>query len=123
VRDLQLRDLLDLISSDVSDPEDRVFQMYAWHFEHAMTAVKIVLGAAASLFVAVLVAFFKRDIKVPWWESTAAVIATFLATVYGVYVFLGLRKIHKQYVATLRLLGNVKGLSSFMKLYQTSAEK
>jgi hypothetical protein len=123
MRDLQLRDLLDLVSSDVSDPEDRVFQMYAWHFEHTMTAVKIVLGAAGSLFVAVLIAFFKKDIKVPWWESAVAFVATFLATAYGVYLFLRLRSIHKQYVATLRLLSNVKALSPFIKLYQASGER
>lgn len=120
MRDLTVKDLLDLVDSEAPNPADRIERMYGWHFERSMTAVRLTLGLAATLLVAMLVALVQNksgtpDVLIGGGFAAAAATAT-----YGVYRFWELRRIHREYVASLRLLGEINPLGAFLRRYRQS---
>ena len=68
MKDITLKEIIDLVDSDVPEAELRIEKMFDWHFQRDMTITKWVLGAAASLSVAVLVAFSKAELNLKWWQ-------------------------------------------------------
>ncbi len=49
MQDISIRELIDLVTAQVSDSESRIQRVYEWHFEREMTICKWVLGVAVSL--------------------------------------------------------------------------
>src|SRR5688572_2674069 len=96
---LRVRELLDLARSDVPDVGTHLQKMYEWHFEHAMTTAKAILGAGASIVAAVVVAYWKQEIKVGNWQPVVALVFALITFFYGVVRYREVRAIHRQYVA------------------------
>ena len=57
MRDLTIKDLLDLVVADVPDAPGRIQKIFEWHFDRVKTMAQWILGAAASLFVTSLISF------------------------------------------------------------------
>lgn len=118
MRHLRIKDLIDLVIADVPEGEEKIQKMYEWHFERVKIISQWVLGAAVSLFIAVLVAFFEPDTLLQWWHGAIAAILALSAGTYGVYRLFQLGRLHQQFVAALKIFCELKKMKSFFVRYQ-----
>jgi hypothetical protein len=120
MQDLTVRQLLDLTTAEVPDASDHLKQAFAWHFERAMTAVKLLFGAAGSLLVALVAAALKENIDVAWWQLAIIATSTLLTAGVGIWRFRVTRGVYRQYFAALQLLRELEDLAPLLRLYQSS---
>src|SRR5437867_493460 len=113
MRDLTVRDIMDLVTSDVKDAEDRIQTMYSWHFEQQMTLIKFLIGGSGSLLAAVLIAVFKAEIKIEIWLVALSILGGLATAVVGIFKFQELKSIHRQHVATLKLYSDLLKIAPF----------
>jgi hypothetical protein len=117
MQSLSIRDLLDMATADVDNAPERIEEMYRWHFEREMTAIKLTLGAAATLLATLVIAHFEGKIAAPRWQTIGALAGAFLTGSYGAYRYWQLRRIQRQFVAALRLYTALQRSSDFLRLY------
>ena len=116
--DLSIRDIIDLVTAQVPDAEARIQKVYEWHFERVKTTSQWILGAAASLFIAVLVAFFKAELKLVWWQNALIALFAIGTGTFGIYRLWQLRSIHRQFIAALKIYCEFKEIRSFLSRYR-----
>jgi hypothetical protein len=115
---MPIKDIIDMIASDVSEPDKRIEKMFDWEHGRNIEVVKWILGASAAIFVAILVAFFKGDVKSPDWQLPVGLISSFLSGTYGLYRLRQMRKSYRNYIASLQLLSEFKRIETFLKRYR-----
>ncbi len=120
MKELSVRELLDLVSSGVADGENRIHQMYVWYFERSMTAVKFIFGVSGSILAAVGIAFLKAEVKVELWIVALSVICAIGSATYGMYLFWQLRTTSRSYVSSLRLFKEIQRVGQFLQRYRLS---
>ena len=118
MRDISIRDLIDLVVADVPEADARIQEMFSWHFERDMTITKWFLGAAASIAVSALIAFLKAEIDILWWQTIIMVALPLLTSTYGVYRLAKGRRIHRQFVAALRIYNELRQIRQFLVQYR-----
>src|SRR5437763_6347386 len=67
MRDLTIRDLIDLVLSETADPAERIQKMFEWHFDRAKTIVTWWLGAASSIVIALIATYFSEKSRLSGW--------------------------------------------------------
>lgn len=118
VHDLRIRDLVDLVAAQVSSAEDSIQQMYAWHFERSMSAARFLVGLAVSILIAMIAAVLSKEVDVKAWQVVLIAVGAIVKGFYGVYLYHGVRLIHRQYVATLHLLNALQRIKPFIIRYR-----
>ncbi len=118
MKDVSIKDLLDLVVSNIPDPENIIQKMFEWHLEREITIIKWVLGFAASLTVAGFVAYFNPNTHPNQWEIVLFLSGVMITAFYGAFRLWQLRLIHKQFVSTLTLVYRLKTLSPFLSKYR-----
>jgi O-antigen/teichoic acid export membrane protein len=119
MEDLRIRDLIDMVASGVADIEEHIRQMYDWHFERGMTAAKGTVGLAASLLIAVVVAYLQQQIKADLWVTIVGLIFAVATATYGVYRYQKLRDLPREFSASLSLYRDLVVLSPLLNLFRT----
>jgi hypothetical protein len=119
VRDLRIKDLVDLVAADVPDAEDRIEKMFDWHHDRSMKMSQWALGASVSLVVALAVVFFRAELRLACWQIGLVVAAAFGAAGYGLFRQWQLRSIHQQFVGALKLYRQLKEMAPFITRYRT----
>lgn len=117
MRDLSINELIDLVVSEVPESESKIEKMFEWHFQRNMTITTWLLGVAASLFISVLVALFKSELKLPLWQTIIVFICNISTATYGIYRLWHIRSMHRQFVSALKILSGLKKISPFLLLY------
>jgi hypothetical protein len=118
MRDISIRDLIDLVVADVPEADARIQEMFNWHFSRDMAITKWFLGAAASLAVSALVAYFNSEIHFLWWQTLILITLPLLTSTYGVYRLAKVRRIHRQFVAALRIYNELRQIRPFLVQYR-----
>lgn len=118
MKDLTIRELIDLVEGEIPDSELRIEKMFQWHFERSILIIKWVLGASVSLFISVMIAFFKAEIKLPWWQITLVVLFAVGTATYGIYRLWQIRSMHRQFVSTLKIYSELKKITPFIIRYR-----
>ena len=126
MKTIQIRHLIDLVAADVNDGESRIEKIFHWRFERDLRVVRWSLGVAASLPVAILIAYFRSTVTAPNGVESAlslreligALMLAFLSATYGLYRLVQLRILHEQYVAALMLFGRLYSIREFIQLYR-----
>ena len=118
MRELSMKELIDLVVAEVPQAETRIQKMFEWHFERVKITSQWVLAAAASLSISVLVAFFKAELKLVWWQTTLIVFLAVATATYGVYCLWQLRSLNRQFVAALKLYCEFKRMKTFLVEYR-----
>lgn len=116
--DLKIKDLLDLVVSDVPDAETIIQKMYEWHFDKVKMISQFSVGAAASLFISVLLTFLQTTSQIDWWKILLIVLMALSTGIYGAYQIYQLRALHRQYVTALKLLFEFKKIRPFLLRYR-----
>lgn len=118
MRNIAIRELIDLVAAEVQEPEKRLEKVFDWEASRSAEIVKWVLGASAAVFVAVLVAYFKGDVSNPKWHLPIGfTLAGFTAT-YGLVRLHQMRKAHREFVAALLLLAELRRIAPFIRRYR-----
>ncbi len=118
MQDISIRELMDLATTKVSNSESRIQRVYEWHFEREMIICKWVLGLAVSLGLSFLVALFRTESTVGFWQTVvwgASIIST---AIYGLFRLRRVRAIHKQFIASLRLHAELREIGPFLRKYR-----
>lgn len=118
MKDISIKDLLDLVISEVPDAETRIQQMFDWHFQRNMMIIKWIMGAVASLVIAALVAYFKAEIKLNWWQATIVIFFPLSGSTYGIYRLYHIRSMHRQFVSALKIYNELKKIFPFIHRYR-----
>lgn len=122
MRTISLRELIDLVAGDVNDAESRIQKVFEWRFEHDMSITKWALGLAASLTIAVLVAFFRGgtgSVQVTKTELGIALAFALASATYGIYAIIQLRRVNREFIAALKLYSKFHSVRDFIHLYRT----
>ena len=81
MKDITFKELADLAVTEVADPYSIIENMFQWYFDREMMIVKWLLGAAASVSVALLISYYRHEFNVELWQiiiGIAITIASFL---------------------------------------------
>lgn len=116
--DLKIKDLLDLVVSDVPDAEIKIQKMYEWHFEKVKMISQFSVGAAASLFISALLTFLQTTSQIEWWKILLIFLMALSTGTYGAYQIYQLRAFHRQYGTALKLLSECKKIRPFLLRYR-----
>jgi len=120
MKDIRLKDLLDLATAETANPQEEIQQMYKWHFERGVTASKLVLGSGASLLAGLLLALLRDDLTLVPWQLALAFSGVAVTLMYGVFRFYRTRRIHAEFIASLVLLRQIRPLTRFVELYRST---
>jgi hypothetical protein len=117
MRDIEVRDILVLARAELADPQAELKQLYVWRYDYLATAAKAVVGAGASLMVAVLAAAFQHKSDVSWWPGIVGAVGATAVLMSGVYTYRRIRKIYREYVIAQELLSEAVRVQPFLRLY------
>ncbi len=115
---LKIKEIIDLVVGEVPDAESKIQKMFEWYLEREKLIITWMLGAAASLFISVLIAFFKKEIELEWWQTSLIIIFSLGTAFYGVIRVYHIRSMNAQFVSALKLLSNFKKISQFLIRYR-----
>jgi phosphatidylglycerophosphate synthase len=118
VKYLTIKEIIDLVVGEIPDAESKIQKMFEWYLEREKLIITWILGVAASLFVSVLVAFFKKEINLEWWLTILIIICSLGTALYGVIRVYRLRSMNAQFVSALKLFSNFNKISQFLLRYR-----
>jgi hypothetical protein len=119
---LRLRDLIDLVTGEVVEPEARIEKMYEWYVERRTTVAKWWIGASGTVLAAIAASFMKAELQIPAWEIAFGVLGALVAGGIGFWRFYALRTIAREYVAAAYLFAELKRIAPFLQLYRAAAD-
>lgn len=117
---LKIRDLFDLVSSEVSNPDKHIEKVFDWVHGRRLELAKWLLAVSLAVSAPVLLAYFKGDLTgtiSPWWVIVAVFLAVLLA-VSGLVVLLRTGRLHRTYLVTQSLLGRIQQIAPFISRYR-----
>ncbi|MCH7592757.1 MAG: hypothetical protein IH989_08270 [Planctomycetes bacterium] len=118
MRTVSLLELIDLVYGDVEEAESRIQKLFEWRFERDMNIAKWALGLAASLIIAVLVAFFRGGSDVTGRELGIGLAIAFASATYGIFAIVQLRSVNREFIAALVLYSRFRSIRAFIRLYR-----
>ena len=118
MKDITIKDIIDLATQDVSDPDAELKKVYEWYHERKIMIIKGTISISVSLIIALSIAYYKSEIKVDNWELIYPLILSLLFLFFGFFELLRVRKIGKKYVAAITLLNRLKKIKPFLLLYR-----
>lgn len=121
MNDLSIKDLVDLVASEVKDADEHVKQIFEWEHSRRIEMVKWQLTAAAALFIPVLVSFFKGEIaaNMPIWLVPIALFSCILLATTGFFHLFRMRKWQRNFVASIKLLADLREIAPFIHRYRS----
>jgi hypothetical protein len=123
MRDLSIRNLMDMAAADLPDGEHAIEKMFEWHFDRVKTVSQWVLGAAASLSIVVIAALVEAKVKLPAWLITTIMVVATCSGAYGIYALRQLRSLNHHFVAALGLYAKLRGMRDFIRRYRATAKQ
>jgi hypothetical protein len=119
MRDVEVRDLLELTALDVDNPDEKLTQLYLWMYDYSMTGAKALTAFGASLLIGLVVAVIEEK-STHAIESYVVVgfIGAGLTIVVGALRYLRVRKLSKQFMDAHYLLAELARVRPFLLLYR-----
>ena len=122
---LSIRDIASIIGSDVNDPEKRIDIVFEWAHTRRIEFIKWVLTASVALFIPVVVGVFKGEISgttSQWW-ALVALFGSVVLALFGLTLLYQAKQLHKTYLSTISLLGDMKRIAPFIQRYREQIER
>jgi hypothetical protein len=116
MRRMTVADVEELLVADDERLPERLTQIMDWHFERAMTSIRLSFGAAASLLAALLAALFENHTHLKVWEGVVIGVGIAAATGFGVFRLTQTKDVHADYVAALQLLREMAPLTPLLRI-------
>jgi len=116
MKDITIQDLTDLVIADVPEADNRIERMFEWHYSRDLLITKWVLGIAASFTIAILIAIFKAEVALGWWQAVVIAIIPLGVSSYGFYRLRRSRLIHRQFIVALAIYNRLKSVRQFLAI-------
>lgn len=123
MKNLLLKDLIDIVASEAQVPEARLEKIYDWVIQRNLEISKWLLGLTATVAATFLITLFKEELKSPFWLNIIIFIAMLLSGSYGFLRLYRYRQIQREYIAALKLHNDLKRISSFIQKYRNEVVK
>jgi hypothetical protein len=120
MRDVEVRDILELTAREVNDPPEKLTQLYQWIYDYSMTGAKAITAFGASLLIAITIALIQEKNHQFNNYIIAGYAGSGLTILVGVSRYFTLRSLSKQYLAAHYLLSEVTRIQRFLLLYRDS---
>lgn len=120
MKDINIRDLINLATQEVTDPEAELKKVYEWHHERKLMIIKGTISVAISLIVALAIAFFKSELKIDNTTMLYPLGFSLLTMSYGFYELYRVSKLGRKYIASITLLNRFKQITPFLSLYRSA---
>lgn len=120
MKDINIRDIIDLATQEVSDPDAELKKVYEWHHERKMMIIKGTISIAISLVLTLAIAYFKSELELSNWQMLYPLVFSILTMTYGFYELNRVRKLGKKYIAAITLLNRFKKITTFLSLYRSA---
>jgi len=119
---ITVRDLIDLVASEVPDPEARLERIFEWAHSRNLELAKWLLALAAGLLAAVAVGLLKVD---PTAHVSPSILrlTLFAAALFaggGLLMIARGKRIYRTHLAAQALLGEITKIRPFIELYRES---
>jgi hypothetical protein len=121
VHDIEIRDVLTLARSEVTDAPGELKQLYLWRYDYLSTAAKAFVGAGGSLLVALVAATIQHKDGTPWLPIVYGYIGATLVLVFGIARYVRIRRIYREYLTAQSLLGEALAVKAFLRVYDPEA--
>jgi hypothetical protein len=118
MKDINIKQIIDLATQDISNPEAELKKAYEWYHERKIMIIKGTTSIALTLIISLLISYYKSEIKVDNFSLMIAIICSFLSMSYGIYELYQIKKISKKYIASITLLNKFKKIKPFISLYR-----
>lgn len=118
MKDINIKDIIDLATQDVNNPSAELKKVYEWHHERKMMIIKGTISIAISLIVMLAFAYFKSELTIDNWTMLYPLGFSLLTMTYGFYELNRARKLGKKFIAALTLLNRFKKITPFLNLYR-----
>ena len=100
-----MQEVLRLEVAQVVGVEDRVERVYLWQFERLMAVVRGTSVTIASIVATLGTAFFGEHVRTEWWLVVVLLVCLSAAVAIGVFSYVRLDRIRREYLANLSVLG------------------
>ena len=120
MKDINIKDIIDLATQEVSDPDAELKKVYEWHHERKMMIIKGTVSIAISLIVTLAIAYFKSEIDLTNWQMLYPLAFALLTMTYGFYELNRVSRLGKKYIAAITLLNRFKKITPFLSLYRSA---
>lgn len=122
MRDVEVRELLDLVALEVDDPPDKLTQLYLWMYDYMMTGAKALTAFGASLLVGFTIAVIQEKSHQLGDYVIAGFAGAGLTIAVGAIRYFSVRNLSKQFMAAHYLLSEVSRVRPFLMLYRRAGE-
>lgn len=118
MRDVEVRDLLELTALEVNDPHAKLTQLYLWKYDYSMTGAKALTAFGASLLVGLLIAVIGEKSHAIGAYIIAGFIGAGLTITVGAFRYLQIRGLSRQFMDAHYLLSELSRVQPFLLLYR-----
>ena len=116
--DLKIKDIIDLVDTEIKDPEFQIQKIFDWHFEKEKLIAQISVGASASLFIALFISFINNTNSLGIVCIIILMVFALCPGLFGIYRLKKLNEYHRQYLTALILFHEFEKIRPFVKLYR-----
>jgi len=117
MKDLKISDIVDLVTTELPAPEEKIERLFEWQFSREIEIAKWLLGAGASLAIAIAIAAFRQSPALSvtdiGWSSIGPTVLFFL----GFYRLYMMKRLHRSYISALHILGRILRIKLFLVRY------
>jgi len=117
---ITIEELMRIVAADAGSASDHVTKIYDWKYAEASTVARSLVGAAFALLLPLLLPVVQPDSGSPLSTFGVWVViggSAVLVTLGGIFFLLG-RRLHNEYLAAQTLLGNLREIEHFLRLYK-----
>lgn len=117
---IEVRDILNLATVDADHARTELAKMYDWRHEYLSTAAKAIIGAGASLLVAMIAAATQHDSKDHWWPIGLGTAGAIIVVFYGVVSYARTNRIYREYITAQLVLDQALDVTTFLRRFASS---
>jgi hypothetical protein len=116
VRDVEVRDLLELTALEVDNPHDKLTQLYLWMYDYSMTGAKALTAFGGTLLASLAIAVITSH-RVGWYVG-AGFLGSAITIGVGVLRYVRIRRLSRQFMDAHYLLSEIERVRPFVQLYR-----
>lgn len=111
-----------VVAADPDSAAEHVAKVYEWKYTEATTIAKALVGSGFALFLPLLLPVVQPDAEAPLAQTGILVVVSSAAVLalLGCGFFLAARRFHREYLEAQTLLGQLKEIQPFLRLYRES---
>jgi hypothetical protein len=118
MRDIEVRDLLELAARGVENPDEKLTQLYLWMYDYSMVGAKALTAFGASLLAGLALAVIQEKSHQIGIYVVLGFLGAGLTIAVGVWRYFKVRKLSQQFMAAHYLLSEVIRVGPFLQLYE-----